>query len=445
MNLKVAMIGMGYVGAVTSAALAKRGVHVMGVECNAAKVALLKQGQSPVREPGLDAAITSAHTAGLFDATNDLTHAVKDADVVMIAVGTPSDGAGNADLSAVHRVVDELASSFQAHPRKRVVMVRSTVSPGTTQTHIAPVLKAACSTTVICHHPEFLREGSALADWLSPAMIVFGCDETDRPDVEAMMERIYQGIDAPRLSLSSSESELMKYACNVFHAIKIDFANEVGSLAAACGADPAKVMAAFCQDKRLNISPAYLKPGFAFGGSCLPKDTRAMTAMGRDNQIDLPLISSVLASNEAHLNRAVQKVLAVGRQTTVLLGLSFKTGTDDLRESPMVELAERLLGKGLPLSIYDADLCPNQLIGANARYVQEHLPHLKLLLKQNLNEALADAKTVIIAKPMAELDMAMLAGKDVIDLTGQISSTGKNTSNTDKTQCANQPTLKAAA
>lgn len=441
MSLKVAMIGMGYVGAVTAAALAKRGAHVMGVECNAAKVAMLRQGQSPVREPGLDAAIASAHVAGLFDATDDIDAATRHADVVMIAVGTPSDGGGNANLQAIHRVVDELAVVFAAHPRKRVVMVRSTVSPGTTQTHIAPRLKAACDQTAVCHHPEFLREGSALADWLGPAMIVFGSDEVDRVVVEEMMARIYQGIDAPRISLASCESELMKYACNVFHAIKIDFANEIGSLAGACGADAAKVMAAFCEDKRLNISPAYLKPGFAFGGSCLPKDTRALGAMGRAHQIDLPLIGAVLASNEAHLHRAVQQVLSLGRQSTLLLGLSFKTGTDDLRESPMVELAERLLGKGLQLSIYDADLSPNALIGANARFVQEHLPHLKLLLKQNLNEAIAGAKTVIIAKPMSELDVAMLHGKDVIDLTGQM----QIKSQLGKTGVVNQPTLKAAA
>lgn len=441
MNLKVAMIGMGYVGAVTSAALAKRGARVMGVECNAAKVALLQDGQSPVREPGLDAAMKSAHAAGLFDATDNMTLAVANADVVMIAVGTPSDSAGQVNLAAIHRVVDELAAAFTAHPRERVVMVRSTVSPGTTQNHIAPKLKAACEKTSVCHHPEFLREGSALSDWLAPAMIVFGCDDSDRDSVEAMMTRIYQGIDAPRLSMAACESELMKYACNVFHAIKIDFANEIGSLATACNADPAKVMAAFCQDTRLNISPAYLKPGFAFGGSCLPKDTRALSALGREHQIDLPLIGSVLASNESHLNRAVQKVLAVGRQSTLLLGLSFKTGTDDLRESPMVELAERLLGKGLPLSIYDADLCPDALIGANARYVQEHLPHLKLLLQKHLNEALAEAKTVIIAKPMPELDVSMLAGKEVIDLTGKMQIPLSK----DKTQRGNEPTFKAAA
>jgi GDP-mannose 6-dehydrogenase len=422
MNLKFAIVGMGYVGAVTAAALARRGGQVIGVETNPTKLALLRQGKSPIREPGLDAALSHARSANLFDATDDLALATADADVVMIAVGTPSDKAGHVDLQAMDRVVEQLAAATAARPRRRVVMVRSTVPPGTTKNRVTPRLKAACELTAVCHHPEFLREGSALSDWLSPAMIVFGCEEADRATVEHVMTQMYQGIAATRQSLQPAESELMKYACNVFHALKINFANEIGALAAACQADPARVMAAFCKDTRLNISPAYLKPGFCFGGSCLPKDTRALNALGHEHQIDLPLLGSVMASNEAHLARQVQRIMAKGRQLTLLVGLSFKTGTDDLRESPMVELAERLLGKGLPLSIYDADLCPDQLIGANARYVQEHLPHLKLLLKADLSEALAQAQVVILAKPLGEWSDAVrttLKDKTIIDLTGQ--------------------------
>lgn len=423
----VAMIGMGYVGAVSSAALAKQGCHVIGVEVQQAKLKMLQSGQSPVFEPGLQELVAKMHAAGKLDATDDLHAAVKEADIIMIAVGTPSDQQGKVNLNAIDRVTDELALALHFETKPRVVMVRSTVPPGTIATKIAPKLKAACPHVSICHHPEFLREGSALKDWQSPPMIVWGSDDpSDRVAVDEAMHTLYHGVDAPHLPMGSRESELMKYACNIFHAVKIDFANEIGSLASAMGADPAAVMHAFSQDHKLNISPAYLKPGFAFGGSCLPKDTRAMMGKGREFGIDLPLISSVLDSNSAQLKRGVDQVLAQGRKRTLLLGLTFKPGTDDLRESPMVDLAEQLLGKGIPLSIYDPDLIPEKLIGANAAFVAEHLPHLKMLLRDHLDQALADAQVVVITKSIQSLQPDQLKGKTVIDLTGSTKFTSND-------------------
>ncbi|MBL4701387.1 MAG: nucleotide sugar dehydrogenase [Phycisphaeraceae bacterium] len=282
----VAMIGMGYVGAVSSAALASQGCHVIGVEVQPTKLKMLQSGQSPVFEPGLQQLVSQMHASGKLDATDDLTAAVKAADIIMVAVGTPSNAQGQVNLDAINRVTDQLAMSLHFETKPRVVMIRSTVPPGTVATHIVPKLKASCPNIAVCHHPEFLREGSALKDWHQPPMIVWGSDDpSDRVAVDQAMHTLYQNVDAPHLPLASRESELMKYACNIFHAIKIDFANEIGALANALGADPAKVMHAFSQDTKLNISPAYLKPGFAFGGSCLPKDTRAM--MGKAHEFGM--------------------------------------------------------------------------------------------------------------------------------------------------------------
>ena len=416
----VVMIGMGYVGAVSSAALASQGCHVIGVEVQPAKLKMLQTGQSPVFEPGLQELVAQMHACGKLDATDDLTAAIKQSDIIMIAVGTPSNTQGQVNLDAINRVTEQLAMALHFETKPRVVMIRSTVPPGTIASHIAPKLKAACPNVSVCHHPEFLREGSALKDWHHPPMIVWGSDEPmDRVAVDEVMHTIYHGINAPHLPLGSRESELMKYACNIFHAVKIDFANEIGSLASAMGADPAAVMQAFCHDTKLNISPAYLKPGFAFGGSCLPKDTRAMMGKAREFGMELPLINAVIASNTAQLKRGVDLVLAQGRKRTLMLGLTFKPGTDDLRESPMVELAEQLLGKGIPLSIYDPDLVPEKLIGTNAVYVKEHLPHLGMLLREELDTAIADSQVVVVTKSIQSLQPQQLAGKIVIDLTGQ--------------------------
>lgn len=414
---RVAVVGMGYVGAVSAAALAAQGCRVVGVEMHPRKLAQLQAGIAPVSEPHLSELIAAATEAGTLRATDDLAGAVSDAELVLVCVGTPSAEDGTVDLGAIDRVTEQLAEALAGRTESCVVLIRSTVPPGTTRQRIAPVLKRASSAVAVGHHPEFLREGSALADWKRPPMIVWGADAPDEQAVTEAIQRMYLGVAAVQSALATTESELLKYACNVFHAVKINFANEIGTLAAACGADARKVMETFCLDRRLNISKAYFRPGFAFGGSCLPKDTRALLALARQQQVELPLAGAVLASNGAHLERAVRRVLDVGRQPTLLLGLSFKAGTDDLRESPMVELAERLLGKGIPLAIFDPDLIPSRLVGANAAYIQQRLPHLHLLLREELPAALRDVRTVVKAKPVGELDPALLRGKTLIDLT----------------------------
>ncbi len=418
----VAVIGLGYVGTVSAVKLAEHGCRVIGVETNPTKQDMFKQGRCPVNEPGLPAAYREEFVAGRLTVTDRVDEAVKRAQVVMICVGTPVDGSGMVDLRSIQTVTQQLAQALVDHAEPPVVMIRSTVPPGTTRMHVAPTLHAGNPNIVVCHHPEFLREGSAMSDWDRPAMIVIGAERQDRPAVRRQVERIYRGVEAPTICLELSESELMKHACNVFHAIKIDFANEVTALAEAVGADPARVMDTLCCDDKLNISPAYLKPGFAFGGSCLPKDTRSLVAQGQRWGLNLPLMESVLPSNESHLAREVHRVLRHGCRPTLLLGLTFKPGTDDLRESPAVELARRLLGRGVPLTVYDPDLHPAQLVGANSAYIRRHLPNLSGLMCHDLDEALRQAEVIVIAKPMASFARIRARDKTVIDLTRSLVS-----------------------
>lgn len=415
---RVAIVGMGYVGTVAAAKLAHRGWAVIGVESNPIKLSWLRSGQCPIRETDLAPLLAEAFDSGRFDVTDNLHRAVQTADVMMICVGTPADPSGRADLSVIRRVISQTAASIRKLPQPPLVLIRSTVPPGTCEEWIVPTLRSAHPGTVVAHHPEFLREGSALADWDHPALIVFGADPRDRSLVESWRAKLYGDLDAPVIHCRWSESELIKLACNAFHAVKITFANEIGALAQNCGADGATVMAALCKDVRLNLSPAYLKAGFCFGGSCLPKDTRSLQSRAADLGLHLPLIESVLDSNRTHLDRWVQRILAQGRQPTLLVGLSFKAGTDDLRHSPMVELAERLLGKGVPLTIFDPDLQPQFLVGTNAAYIHQHLPHLNLLMGKDLYTSLAGVKRVLLAKPVPDLDGACLEGKLVVDLTG---------------------------
>jgi len=415
----VAIIGMGYVGAVTAAALGDRGCQVIGVEISPVKLEQLRQGESPVREPGIDEVMLRLAQNGKLTATDSIAEAVEQAEVIMTCVGTPSASNGQVDLGAIERVTQALADALENVDEPRTVLIRSTVPPGTTSSLIRPLLTANNAQVSVAHHPEFLREGTALKDFQAPPMIIWGCEEQDKLAVESIMHRLYQGIEAPRRSLGTVESELMKYACNVFHAVKIDFANEFGSLAESLGADPLAVMDAFCLDEKLNLSRRYLRPGFAFGGSCLPKDTRATCGLAMQQGLQLPLITSVNESNRHHLERGVHRVLSHGRGPTLMVGLSFKQGTDDLRESPNVELAERLIGKGVQLSIFDPDLCPNRLIGANAQYIAQRLPHLKLLLTDHLESSVQSAKVIVVAKAIDGLsDILTKTDAAVIDLTG---------------------------
>jgi GDP-mannose 6-dehydrogenase len=420
--LNVAIIGLGYVGAVTAACLAKLGVDVIGVDTDEHKVAAIAAGRSPIAEPGLDELLAEGVASGRLT-TGTIREAVERSDVIMIAVGTPSAPSGALDLAAVHRVAEEVGASLPADGRFRTVVVRSTVLPGTTDAEVRPRLEDASGMVAGTHfglatNPEFLRESSSIRDFFEASRTVIGADD----DRSAQMVRaVYAGVPAPIYVVPIRTSEMVKYTDNAFHAVKIAFANEIASFARANGVDGRDVMKVMAADDRLNISTAYLRPGYAFGGSCLPKDLRAITDRARKTDVDLPLLDAALASNTAHFERGVRLVEASGRRNVGLLGLSFKSSTDDLRESPAVALAERLLGKGYRLSIYDEDIHPERLRGANRAFIDRHLPHLGQLLSESLDATIAGSDVLVLTKVWPDVETLALRLRDdqvLVDLVG---------------------------
>ena len=383
--MKVAVVGLGYVGTVTAACLASRGHHVWGVDVDAAKVDEIRSGRSPVAEPGLDALVSRTVADGRLRATTSCADALDRADVSLVCVGTPSAARGGTDLSHVRRAVDDIVAALRvvAPPAsgRHSVVIRSTVPPGTVENVVTPALTDGLAGTQIAVGaamcPEFLREGSGIADFFASPFLVVG---TSDPGVAQTVTDLFGFLDQPVRVVDVRTAEALKYACNAFHATKVSFANEMARLFRLLGVDSREVMALFCEDQVLNISPAYLRPGFAFGGSCLPKDLRSLLHLARMNGADLPLLAGTLATNELVINEAVDRVVACDGRTVALLGLSFKMDTDDLRESPNVELAERLIGKGFDVRIYDPVVNPARLVGANRRHVESKLPHLGRLL-----------------------------------------------------------------
>jgi GDP-mannose 6-dehydrogenase len=418
----VAIVGLGYVGAVTAACLAELGRSIVGVDVDALKADAIAAGRSPIAEPGLDALLAAGVAAGRIRVA-PIGEGVTAADVVMIAVGTPSAAFGALDLTAVLRVAQEIGAALPRDGRFRTVVMRSTVLPGTTEEQVLPVLEAASGLRAgvdfgLAMNPEFLREGSSIGDFHEASRTIIGAiDEASAQQVRAA----YAGLAAPFEVVSVRTAEMVKYTDNAFHATKIAFANEIASFARAFGVDGREAMRLMMADDRLNISTAYLRPGFAFGGSCLPKDLRAITDRARKADIDLPLLNAALASNAAHFERAVRLIEDAGGRRVALLGLSFKSSTDDLRESPAVGLAERLLGRGFQLGIYDPDVHADRIRGANLAYMQVHLPHIAGLLCGSLDDALAGADTVVVTKRWPELDelAALLDERHrVVDLVG---------------------------
>lgn len=417
--MKVAVFGLGYVGSVSAACLARQGHTVVGVDTNESKVGDVNQGRAPVLEPGLGELITAETVAGRLSATTDAAFAVGASDVSMICVGTPSAPNGSLSLDAVRRVARSIGAALSAD-RRHTVVVRSTVLPGTTEHVVVPELEGASGLRAgtgfgVGVNPEFLREGVAVADFGDPPKTVIGqLDDASGDDVEAL----YEGLDAPRFRTPLHVAEMVKYADNAFHALKIAFANEIGTFCRAVGVDSHEVMDVFLADRRLNISEAYLRPGFAFGGSCLPKDLRAVVHAARRADLALPLLESILPSNEEHLKRTVDVILALGRKRVGLLGLAFKPGIDDLRESPLVELAETLIGKGYDLRIHDSAVSLSRLVGANREYVAEHLPHLADLLVDTVEELVDHAEVCVVGTISSESARAVAsaAGLHVIDL-----------------------------
>jgi len=426
--MKVAVFGLGYVGTVTAACLASNGHEVWGVDPEDRKVKAINKGRSPVVEPGLADLVAGAVAGGTLHATTSPADALASADLSLVCVGTPSSPHGSTDLSSVLHAVREIGEAVATVPRAssgfHSVVVRSTVPPGTVAASVVPVLEAAIGQehgTVfgvgMC--PEFLREGSGLKDFFDPPFTVLG---TGEPRVAEAIGRLFSFIDSPLRVVDLSTAEALKYACNAFHATKVSFTNELSRLFRNMGVDSRTVMDLFCEDDRLNISSSYLRPGFAFGGSCLPKDLRSLLHLGRVNNVDMPLLSGTLASNELTVREAVQRALGGPGRRVALLGLGFKMETDDLRESPSVDLAETLLGKGFDVRIFDPIIQPSQLVGSNRHYVESRLPHLRRLLTDSPGEVLSGADVAIVTSSANCVVRAILAAPPpmVLDLCGRL-------------------------
>lgn len=417
--MRVSVFGLGYVGSVTGACLASQGHSVVGVDVNPDKVRAINDGRSPVVEKGLERLISEMVHAGRLAATGDTAAAVAHADVCLISVGTPSNGNGSLDLRPVVRVFAEIGAAIKDQAGYKVVTLRSTVLPGTLANSLLPILSSESGKRIgedigVAVNPEFLREGSAIYDFKNPPFTVIGQLDKDSGDAVASL---YEGSPSPVFRTDPDTACMVKYASNAFHALKITFANEIGRLCKEIGLDSREVMDIFCQDTYLNISSRYLRPGFAFGGSCLPKDLRALVYLAQHSDVDAPALGAILRSNERQVQLAVDIVRQTGKRRVTLIGLTFKPETDDLRESPMVHLAETLLGKGYQLCIYDSSFCMEGLIGANRAFIEHTIPHITALLCDSLEEAIARADVVITAHgATSELAGLLRADQTVVDL-----------------------------
>lgn len=420
--MRVSIFGLGYVGCVTAACLAKAGHQVIGVDLNAEKVAMINRAVSPVVEPGLADLLAEVVEGRRLRATLASGEAVDNTDLALLCVGTPGHANGEQDLDAVQRVGTEIGRALRRRTQPYTVVLRSTVLPGTTQRVLVPALLAGAgrargSRLRVAVNPEFMREGSSLRDFAHPPFTLVGCDD---PEAASPLRSLYAGVDAPFVHTTLRTAEMVKYVSNAFHALKVCFANEIGDVCAASGVDAHEVMRIFLMDRKLNVSEAYLRPGFAFGGSCLPKDLRALLYAARTTDISVPLLSAILPSNGGQIHRAAEAVLETRRRRIGVIGLSFKPGTDDLRESPMVALVETLIGKGCAVQILDRNVSIARLIGANRRYIEEEIPHIASLMCDDLDALLAHAEVLVIGNPCEEAARALAAASPshvVIDLT----------------------------
>jgi GDP-mannose 6-dehydrogenase len=418
--LRITVFGLGYVGAVSAGCLARRGHQVIGVDVNARKVASINDGEAPVLEPGLPEAIAEAVAAGRLRATQDAAEAVRQTDVSLICVGTPSGAQGSIDFAALEHVCADIGAALPSHEGRHTIVVRSTVLPGTTEEIVIPALERSSGLVAgrdfgVAMNPEYLREGTGVADFDTPEKTVIG--QLDDASGDPLVQ-MYGNLADRIFRVPIKVAEAAKYVDNAFHALKVGFANEVGALSVEFGIDSHQLMEIFKSDRKLNISEAYLTPGFCFGGSCLPKDLRALVHRAKGSHVDVPILESVLRSNEAHFRRTYDLLTANGRRRIGLFGLAFKPNTDELRESPFVELAERLIGKGYDLRIYDPSIHLPSLTGTNREYIEEHLPHLKQLLAETAGEVVEHAETCIVASRHEEVGRALESanGRMIIDL-----------------------------
>jgi GDP-mannose 6-dehydrogenase len=411
----IAVLGLGYVGCVSAACLAQLGHKVIGVDRDRHKIDSVLARRAPFYEPGLEAILQDTVSAGRLCATDSITAALADADIALICVGTPSESNGNLGLSQLRRACEEIGSALQGRTKRLIVVVRSTVFPGTCEEVVMPVLGDSSMVSVVSN-PEFLREGTAVKDFMEPSLLVVGGSDPEAVDYVA---NIYSGLNVEACKVELRTAEMIKYACNCFHAIKISFANEIGTICAQLDIPAGEVMETLCRDVKLNVSPAYLKPGFAFGGSCLPKDLRALTYRASRLDLKLPMLESVLPSNESHLRRAIYAVMDLPASRLGIFGLAFKENTDDLRESPIVTLIEFLIGKGRALRIFDPHIRMDEIYGSNRKFVLDAVPHIGKLMDRDLEGVLGWCDHLIVAqKPSAAMAEAIKAsGVKTLDLT----------------------------
>jgi GDP-mannose 6-dehydrogenase len=430
--VKLSVFGLGYVGCVAAACLADAGHDVVGVDVNPNKVEIINSGTSPIIEDGISELIAKVVGNGRLSATTDSARAIRDSDISLVCVGTPSNQNGSLHLRHVEQVCSEIGAAMKSKNQRHIVVIRSTMLPGTVENTVVPVLeetsgKKAVKDFGICINPEFLREGSSLKDYHAPPFTLIGADDEQ---TTSTVQSLYADIKAPVFVTSLKTAEMVKYVCNCFHALKVTFANEVGNICKALQIDSHEVMQVFCQDTKLNLSPYYLKPGFAFGGSCLPKDLRAMNYKAKQVDVEVPVLSSILPSNKRQIEHAIDMVLATGRKRVGVVGFSFKAGTDDLRESPIVTLIETLLGKGIQLVVYDKEVSLARLFGANKEYIERQIPHIAQLMRSSIDEVLEFAEVLVIgnnAEEFRQIEQKQREGQVVIDLVRLFNKTSDET------------------
>ncbi len=418
---QISVFGLGYVGSVTAACLAHQGFSVIGIDVNPDKVQMLATGRSPIHEARMDDLAASGCAAGRLRATSDAAAAVCESSVSFVCVGTPSQPNGKLDLAHVGHVCEEIGKGLARKASPHLVVMRSTILPGTTKSYVIPALESASgkhcgSDFTVSYNPEFMREGTAVTDFLQPPYTILGAND---PNAFAPLRRIYAWVPSQTFETSLATAEMVKYVSNAFHALKVGFANEVGTLCKHQGLDTEEVFRIFTSDTVLNISSAYLKPGFAFGGSCLPKDLRSLNYRARELDLSLPLLQSILPSNDEHLERAVEAITRTKKKKVGMLGLSFKAGTDDLRESPHVALIKRLIGEGFQVRIWDRHVSLGRVVGSNRQFIEEVIPHLGSLLMPNLEDVVYTAEVVVLGTKdtsLNELSTLLRPEHIVVDL-----------------------------
>lgn len=419
--MKISVFGIGYVGCVSAACFARAGHEVVGVDVNPTKVEIINSGASPIVEPGIGDLIRDVVKEGKLSATTDTAHAVKSTDISLVCVGTPSKPNGSLDLGHVGRVCEQIGAALADKSERHTVVIRSTMLPGSIESVAQPAIESTSGKKAgrdfgLGVNPEFLREGTSLKDFYAPPFTLIG---TDDEETAKAVSGLYSGIDAPVFTTSMKTAEMVKYVCNCFHALKVSFANEIGNICKALELDSHEVMNVFCADTKLNLSSYYLKPAFAFGGSCLPKDLRAVTYKAKELDVEVPLLTAISLTNRLQIERALDMVLRTGKKRIGILGFSFKAGTDDLRESPMVTLIETLIGKGLELVIYDRDVSLARLFGANREYIEREIPHIAKLMRGSIDEVLSASDTIVIGNKSEEfrqIESRLRPDQTVIDL-----------------------------